>query len=153
MLTPEARDDLWKRIVAYDGSGGAINAILASAFYLTNTTPVVESGVVVFPGQAAKYDEYPGQLRCYTRGEHHGWLQSPRYMSSLDDACDLVVSALGDGWIVETMIRPDGSQARLHECEPPCRKTVWLGGGPGTKGAAVAIVKAVLQATDPTFKG
>lgn len=151
LLTPDARADVWKRIVAYDGDGAAINAILASAFYLKDTKPVVEYGTVVFDGQTQKHEEWPGQLRCYTRGVHSGWLIAPRYMSSIDDACALVECALGAGWLVETLVRPDGSQARLHEFDAG-RRTAWQGGNIGPRGAAAAIVKCVLQATDPEFR-
>lgn len=144
MLTAEARTEIERRIsgdLISQDDAGAINALLCAAFYLRGLKPVTEHGKHTFDGSAREWDERPGQMRGL-----HGWLTAPPYTSSLNDACDLVEHALGSGWITETMVRADGSQARLHEFDTS-RSTGWHNGGPGRKGAATAIVKAVLEAT------
>lgn len=146
MLTAEARAEVMARI-ASDGHDdrAAINAILASAFYLKGLVPIVRRGWHTFKTQYGEktYEEYPGQLRGET-----GWLGAPSYMSSIDSACDLVVHALGEDWIPELRIRADGSEAQLHQFSPPCFRTKICRGGPGASGAATAIVKCVLEATE-----
>ncbi len=142
MLSPDARTDIERRLAIGDAdSMAAVNALLCAAFHLTGCYPITERGTHVFVGQSEKiWDERPGQMRGPT-----GWLMSPNYTSSVDDACDLV-ECLGKAWIAEIAVRPDGSQARLHEFDRSIR-TDWCSAAPGKRGAALAIVKAVLEAT------
>jgi hypothetical protein len=146
VLTPEARKQIMALLPSNDPDDmAAINAILASAFYLKGTTPITKHGKHTFKTQFGEkeYDEHPGQLR----GEN-GWLTSPQYLSSMDEACKLVKCALGDEWIIEVYVRADGSCAQLHEFPLPCRKTKTWRSEPGLRGAAAAIVRCVLDATD-----
>lgn len=147
MLTPDRHREVMTLLPTDDSdSRSAINAILCAAFRLKGMRPVTVRGKHTFETQwgPKEFDEYPGQLRGET-----GWLSAPRYMSSIDDACGLIRDALGGHWIVEVQIRLDGSTAQLHEFPLPCRRSgVWRG-KPGPEGAAQAIVRCLLEITQP----
>lgn len=144
MLSANARAEIARHLQARTYNGDqATNALLAAAFYLKDLTPITMHQTHQFEEGGKVWEECPGQLRGKT-----GWLSAPSYLSSIDDAADLVMSALGPGWIVETRIRADGSEAKLHQFDPPCARTGWHRDGPGKSGAATAIVKAVIEATE-----
>jgi len=137
-----------ERLAAYEAGdyeqGQALNALLAARHHFKDLVPITQRQKHKFDDAGREWDESPGQLRGRT-----GWLSAPNYVGNIGDACDLVEYALGKEWIVETQVRTDGSMARLHKFDPPCRKTGWHRGRPGKVGAAAAIVRAVLEATEP----
>lgn len=147
MLTADRHREVMTLLPSNDADDmAAINAILCSAFDLKGLEPVTKRGVHVAQTQwgPKEFDECPGQLRGAT-----GWLIAPNYLGSLDDACKLVRDALGEHWIVDIQVRADGSTAQLHEFPQPCRRSKIWRSDPGSKGAAVAVVRCVLEITSP----
>lgn len=125
-------------------AASAVNAILATSFVYRDMIPIVAFGKHRFEPDGQELEEWPGHMRG-----KQGWLMAPNYLSSVDDALELVRRVFdGERHTLTVETKPTFSAARIlwrHGA------TSWHSVDPDkTARAIIFALMEVLDKNDPT---